>query len=367
MRKFMVWAGGLLILAACAVIISIIGLIVISGENPIDYARAVIARISLNGREGDLAPINPSDSAVVRFEIALGSSPAQIGMALAQNGLIRDADLFLNYVRAQGIDGQLEAGTYFLTRAQSLPDITYALTDSSAAFIPFRILEGWRLEQIADIIDQNPLFGFTGQDFLIAATTGQGVSAEFLTAAGVNVGDSVEGFLFPNTYQLPPNITAAELVGELTEEFLRQISPQALSDATAQGFTLRQLVTLASIVQREAVRTDEMPKIASAYRNRLNIGMKLDADPTVQYALGATRGGWWPQITLADYSGVVSPYNTYLNTGLPPSPIANPGANAILAAIYPEQTEYLYFRADCRDDGYHDFALTYEEHVANGC
>jgi UPF0755 protein len=363
----MKWAVGLAFLTVIAVIISIIGLILISGQNPADYARAILARFSLNGRSTDLLPINPSDTTATRFEVTLGSSALIIGQNLVKANLIRDADLFVNYVRSEGIAGQLEAGIYFLTRAQSVPQIAYTLTDSSAAFIPFRILEGWRLEQIADIIDQNPLFGFSGAEFLIAAGIGQGASAEFLTTVGLNAGESLEGFLFPNTYQLPPDITATDLVGTLTDEFLSQVGTQALTDATTQGFSMRQVITLASIVQREAVRSDEMSKIASAYRNRLSIGMKLDADPTVQYALGATRGGWWPQITRGDYTGVISPYNTYLNTGLPAAAIANPGLNAILAVIYPEQTNFFYFRADCRSDGYHDFAVTYEEHLANGC
>lgn len=367
MNSAIKWLIGLGLLAFLACSISLVGLILISGQNPADYARAVLARFNLNGRDADLLPVNPSDSTTIRFEIPMGSGAAEIGRDLSAAGLIRDSELFVNYVRSEGIAGQLEAGVYFLNRAQSLPQIAYALTDSSAAYIPFRILEGWRLEQIAEIIDQNPLFSFSGAEFLVAAGTGQGVSQDFLSAVGLNMGESLEGFLFPNTYQLPPNITATGLIETLTQEFVRQVGDQALADGAAQGYSPRQVVTLASIVQREAVRTDEMSKIASVYRNRLSIGMKLDADPTVQYALGASRGGWWPQITRGDYTGVVSPYNTYLNTGLPPAPIANPGLGAILAAIYPEQTGYFYFRADCRNDGYHDFAVTYEEHLANGC
>ena len=124
---------------------------------------------------------------------------------------------------------------------------------------------------------------------------------------------------------------------------------------------------MASIVQREAVRVDEMPLIAGVYFNRLTTGMKMDADPTVQYALGKSRGDWWAQITQADYQNVNSIYNTYINLGLPPSPIASPGLDAIRASIYPEASDYFYFRADCRDDGYHEFARTFAEHLANGC
>jgi UPF0755 protein len=153
----------------------------------------------------------------------------------------------------------------------------------------------------------------------------------------------------------------------LTQQFIDEIGAQLANDAAAQNMSLFQAVTLASIVQREAVNADEDPRIASVYRNRLDQGMKLDADPTVQYGIGLQNGTWWPQITQADYTGVNSPYNTYTHMGLPPGPIANPGIDAIRAAIHPETTTYLYFRAKCDGSGYHNFANTFDEHVANAC
>lgn len=367
MANVIKWALGLLLMAVIAVIVSIVGILFISGENPADFARAVQARFALNGREADLEPVNAADTSPIRFEVVSGTGSTQIGQSLASAGLVRDTDLFVSYVRAEGIDGQLEAGTYFLSRAQSLPQIASALTDSRSSVVMFRVLEGWRAEEIAAAIDQNPRLTFSGADFLAAVSAGQGANPSFVSAVGLTPGDTLEGFLMPGSYELPPTITATGLVGTLTDAFIQQVGAQVINDAVAQGLTMRQAVTLASIVQREAVQPDEMDKIASVYRNRLDIGMKLDADPTVQYALNDTRGGWWPQITRADYTGVVSPFNTYLNDGLPPSPIANPGLRAITAAIYPETTGFYYFRADCRDDGYHDFAFTYEEHLANGC
>jgi UPF0755 protein len=368
LRKLLVWLGGLLLMGALAIVVTVVGLVALSGESPADFARALLARASLNGREADLAPVNPTDSTPIRIEVVSGTGALAIAEQLRQAGLIRDADLFVSYVRAEGISGDLEAGTYFLTPAQSLPDIALALTDSRSSFIPFRVLAGWRVEQIAEAIDSNPLFTFDGAAFLAAVNTGAGASPAFLRETGLTVGQSVEGFLYPDTYQLPPTLDAAGLVNTLTEAFLnRGLGIEGVANLRAQGRSVSEAVMLASIVQREAVRTEEMRAIAGVYSNRLNIGMKLDADPTVQYALGNTRGGWWPQITRADYSGVASPYNTYLNTGLPPTPIANPGFDALWAAIMPESTPYFYFRADCRDDGYHDFAVTYEEHLANGC
>ena len=141
------------------------------------------------------------------------------------------------------------------------------------------------------------------------------------------------------------------------------------ADLQAQGRTLYDAIRLASIVEREAGVEQERPTIAGVYFNRLNDGLALDADPTVQYALGNTRDPetWWPQITQDDYQGVQSPYNTYLNLGLPPSPIANPALASIQAAIYPEKHGFYFFRASCNHDGTHRFAKTLDEQIANEC
>jgi UPF0755 protein len=174
--------------------------------------------------------------------------------------------------------------------------------------------------------------------------------------------------LFPDTYVLPPNITALELRDTILENFETQVGRQFATDAQTQGFTLRDIVTLASIAEREAVHNDEHPMIAGVYRNRLNIGMNMDADPTVQYGLQGQRdNNWWPQITQDDYRSVISPYNTYINNGLPPGPISNPGLSAIRAALNPASSDYLYFRARCDGSNYHVFAMTFDEHVGNGC
>jgi UPF0755 protein len=136
-----------------------------------------------------------------------------------------------------------------------------------------------------------------------------------------------------------------------------------------QGLSLFQAVTLASIVQREAIVEDEMPLIASVFLNRLKAGMKLESDPTVQYALGYQEesGKWWKSPLSLDELKVDSPYNTYLYSNLPPGPIANPGLNALKAVAFPAQTPYYYFRAACDGSGKHTFAETFEEHQLNAC
>lgn len=341
-------------------------LFVVSGGQPVDFIQTTLIRIRLAGRTADLNHRMSSDDTPVRFTIQSGSTPRIIANDLVNAGLIRDADLFVDYVRVNDIDVQLEAGTYFLNRAQSLVEIAHALTDSRSSQFPFRILEGWRLEEIVEVIDSNPYFGFSGADFLSVVGPNAPLDPNFASYADIPSGSSLEGFLYPDTYQLPAQVTPLMLRDILTEQFRNQVGTQLVADAAAQNMTLYEAVSLASIIQREAIHPDEHPMIASVYRNRLREGMRLDADPTVQYPIGRP-GNWWPQITQADYSGVISPYNTYLNFGLPPGPIANPGISAIRAAINPQETPYYFFRAACDGSGYHRFAITYEQHLANEC
>ncbi|MGQ9909281.1 MAG: endolytic transglycosylase MltG [Candidatus Flexifilum sp.] len=338
-----------------------------SGGDPIGVVRTALLRLQLAGREADLDRSISDDPTPVRFRINPGDTPRIIAANLVASGLIADADLFVDFVRVEGIDTQLEAGTYFLSRAETLREIAFALTDSRSGQFPFRILEGWRLEEIAAVIDQTPYFGFSGQDFLSAVGPGAQPDPAFSAYVGLPLGASLEGYMFPDTYTLPAEVTPQSLASFLTDEFISRVTPDLAAAAQQQGLTLHQVVILASIVQREAVHPQEQPLIASVYRNRLAIGMKLDADPTVQYAIGWRDGRWWPQITQADYVNTISPYNTYLNTGFPPGPIASPGLSAIRAVIYPEPSRYLFFQAECSGSGYHVFAYTYEEHLGNSC
>ncbi len=361
----------LLLLGVAALFLLIIifsaGLFLISGGNPVDFVQTEIIRFQLASRQDDLNRSVGTDSSAVRFTVNSGDSPRLIASNLFNASLISDAELFVDYVRVADLDVELEAGVYFLNQTQTIPQIGLILTDSRSSNIPFRILEGWRIEEVATIIDNNRLFGFSGADFLTVIGPGAVVDADFASLVGLPPGASMEGFLYPDTYQLPPDVTPLELRQILTDRFLDQVTPELIDAAAAQGLSIYEIVIIASIVERESVQPDENPQIAGVYRNRLNISMKLDADPTVQYGIGYQGDTWWPQITQADYVNAVSDYNTYLINGLPPGPIANPGITAIRAAIYPAESDYLYFRADCSGNGYHNFARTFEEHLANGC
>ena len=360
----------LLILAALLLMSAVIcvgGLLIVSNGDPVDFIQTALVQLRISGRQQDLTRAISSDTTPIRFTIDAGDTPRIIAANLAADNLVVDADLFVDYVRVSDLDRALEAGVYFLTRAQTIPEIALSLTDSRSSQFPFRILEGWRLEEIVDIVDQNPYFGFSGDDFMRVVGPGAPQDTDFAAFVGLPANASLEGFLYPDTYQLPATVTPEMLRDILLDQFIAEVGTTLRADAQSENMTLFEAVTLGSIIQREAVRVDEHPRISSVYRNRLRDGMKLDADPTVQYGIGFEGGSWWPQITQADYTQAVSPYNTYLNFGLPPGPIASPGIDAIRAAIHPEETPYIYFRARCDGSGYHNFAVTFEEHLANGC
>ncbi|MBN1202444.1 MAG: endolytic transglycosylase MltG [Anaerolineae bacterium] len=333
------------------------------GLNPV---KAIQLRISLSLNNDELNTPAGSDPTYRQFEVYAGDTASNIALNLVDMGLITDADLFVDYVQYHQLDSQLEAGTYYLRQTQTIPDIARALTDASAATVPFLTLEGWRIEQIAEVIDTNPLLNFTGADFLATVGPGAGIPPEFKVQVGIPdvLGNgqppSLEGFLFPATYKLKPGITVFELRDTMLDTFNQYVTDDLYQKAAQQGFTMYDVVTLASIVEREAVVADEAPVIASVYLNRLRLPMKLDADPTVQYAIGNSRdGSWWPQITQADYYGTDGlpnqSYSTYLNEGLPPGPIASPGLASITAVLDAPPTEYYYFRAGCDGDGRHVF------------
>ena len=324
-------------------------------------------RIQLESRQTELDAPFSSQDAPIRFAISPGMGASAIALALQKEALIRDAELFVDYAIVEGYDRRFEAGVYFLSQTQSIKQIAEILTDSSKSFIPFRTLEGARLEELAVAIDQNGLFGFTGAEFFALVARDGAHPEDFVDWAEIPPGASLEGFMFPDTYQLPPAIKASELRDILLGTFRDRVGERLREAAEAQDLTLYQVVTLASIVEREAVWRDEHALIASVYRNRLDIDMALEADPTVQYSLQGVRGSWWPPITRADYREVQSLYNTYLHSGLPPGPIASPGLSAIRGVIHPEPSDYFYFRAACDNSHYHNFARTFEEHVQNGC
>ena len=313
------------------------------------------------------------DTRAQRFDVAPGSTARAIAEQLVAAGLIGDATLFEAYVRVQGIGGRLEAGTYYLHPAMTLVEIAAALQDSRAASIRVTIPEGWRLEQIADYLRDRPI-PVDSEEYRRRVLTGDltGVDVSrypFLSSRPA--GTSLEGYLFPSTFELPAEgVTAVDLIERQLDAFLAQVVP-VYTGAVERGETaldLYAVLTLASIVEREAVVPAERPAIAAVYLNRLAAGIKLEADPTVQYAMGyqPATGQWWKTpVFLEEYSGVISPYNTYIYQGIPPGPIASPGLDSIRAVLNPDQHNYFYFVATPDGSGAHVFAETYDEHLEN--
>jgi UPF0755 protein len=314
----------------------------------------------------------------MQFVVQPGSTARTIAENLQNAGLISDARLFEAYVRVNGLAEKLQAGAYTLSPSMTPVEIAKTLQRALAPGISVTIPEGWRLEQTADSLNAS---GFLeGAEYLRLASDpdwrpqADEAGQEFLSLSFLDArpaGATLEGYLFPDTYQLlKERATAGDLLSRQLQNFARLAVP-AYEQATVGGSTelsLHEVLTLASIVEREAVLDEERPAIAGVYLNRLANGMKLDADPTVQYAMGyqPATGQWWKTpVSLEEYGAVDSPYNTYLFEGLPPGPIASPGIESIRAVLDPARHDYLYFVALPDGSGRHAFSRTYEEHLEN--
>ena len=296
------------------------------------------------------------------FTIEPGESVPSIAIRLEEVGLIRNAPAFRAYLIYTGLDTSIQAGDYILSPALSIVDIARKLQDATPEQVSFAILPGWRMEEIAGSLATSGL-NVTPDEFLAAArSTHPGL--DYLPATA-----STEGFLYPDVYILPRTMTADNLVDEFLRNFSIHLTIDLREGFTRQNLEVFQAVILASIVQREAVVADEQAQIASVFLNRLQADMKLDTDPTVQYALGynAVQGTWWTNPLSAVDLQFDSPYNTYIYAGLPPGPIANPSLSALRAVAFPAETPYYFFRARCDGSGLHMFSITFEEHLQNSC
>jgi UPF0755 protein len=308
------------------------------------------------------APVS-GDPSPVPFTVEIGENAVTIANKLSQQQLINDPDLFRLFLRYNRLDASLEAGDYELRRNMSMREIAEALQKASFEEVVVTIPEGWRAEEVAEKLTAEGIMD--GSEFL--ATVRQGVGVNHPLLADRPPGASYEGYLFPDTYRLPLNATPEDLISRMLDNMASKLPEDAVARAAAQGFSFFEILTVASIVEREAVVPAERSTIASVYLNRLNQGMYLQADPTVQYAMGyqTDTGQWWKTpVTLEEYSQVNSPYNTYLNGGLPPGPIANPGAASMLSTLQPSQTAYLFFMG-CGGEGAHVFAEDFDSHQAN--
>ena len=279
-------------------------------------------------------------------------------------GFIRNAGAFRIYLVYSGLDTTLQAGAFQLSPAWNAVEIARKMQDATPGQVSFRILAGWRLEEIAAALPVNGV-DIDPQVFIRAARNPVDLSLPVEWQPGT----SLEGYLYPDVYTFKRTASVPELLYAFISRFFEQVPPDIFAGFERQGLTRDEGVILASIVEREAVVVDEMPMIASVFLNRLAINQKLDSDPTVQYALGyqTGTGGWWKNPLSLNDLQIDSSYNTYMYRGLPPGPISNPSLEALQAVAMPAQTPYYYFRAACDNSGRHNFARTFEEQLSNAC
>ncbi len=299
------------------------------------------------------------------FQVAFGEPTVTIIHRLYDDGFISNEDAFRTYLQFRGLDTTIQAGSYMLSPGMSALEIAAQLQDATPTHVEYTILPGWRLEEIASSLPTSGL-NIAPENFLRAASAPvQG----FSFTSKIPLNGSIEGFFLPGTYEIHRDTNVGQFIRQILTNFEKSITPDLLQGFNRQGMDIYQAVTLASIVEREAVNDEEMPLIASVFHNRLQTGMKLDADPTVQYAVGYNpqQNTWWTSPLSLEDLKTDTPYNTYIYPGLPPGPIANPSLTALRAVAFPAQTPYYYFRAACGNSGKHIFAETFEEHQANTC
>ena len=284
---------------------------------------------------------------VVNFDIPTGSNSRTIAKRLAAEKLIRSEFAFRLVVRHRGIGKRLQAGTYTLRRNMALSEILDEFEKGQVTLVSWTVPEGLTRIAIAELWEVGG-FG-TAAAFRDAFET-----TSLLEKYGLE-DKTVEGYLFPNTYKFAKGTTAEKVVEMMLAEFKNRWIETFDEEASNLGRTRHEIVTLASIIEKEAQLNSESPRISSVFHNRLKRGWRLQADPTVLYALENPKR----LLTKADLN-VDSPYNTYVYKGLPPGPIANPGIDSIIAALRPEETAYLYFVAV--GDGKHHFSKTLSEH-----
>ncbi|WP_067923052.1 endolytic transglycosylase MltG [Alicyclobacillus shizuokensis] len=324
-------------------------------------AAVVVAGIAFAGWVGlNLRP-PASDEGNVLVMVQPGESVAEVADQLQNKGLIRSATLFRWYVSYVHKGQEVKAGAYRLTYGQTLPQLVTALTEGTeAATIRVTIPEGFTVTQIADRL---AVAGVVKRKAFLQEVQSGHFQEPFLAEIGhrPQVRWRLEGYLFPDTYEFTKGESAHAVVGDMLEDFQRRVASVYGTTMHRQGQSLSQVVTEASLIEKEAKVDAERPLIASVINNRLHHRppMKLQIDATIEYILGHR------DVVTVEDTHVDNPYNTYLHSGLPPGPIASPGLASIRAVLHPAHTDYLYYVAKNDGSGEHYFAATYAQQLRN--
>lgn len=299
---------------------------------------------------------NPEQSKPVQFVVESGVSGNELGTELVQAGLINSLNGWKIWTKFKGItdsSGGFKAGTYQVSPEESLAEIANKIWDGKIIQVNFTIPEGWSTIQMGEYFESQGYF--SAEEFASAVTVIPNSKYPWLPS-DIPI---LEGFLYPDTYRISSDLTNNPQA--IIETMLTRFEQVALPVyEAAPDMSLLDWVTLSSIVEKEAVVAEERRLIAGVFTARLNQGMRLESDPTVEYGLGIRQTADQP-LTYAQV-GTPSPYNTYMNTGLTPTPIASPGIASLKATLNPESTDYLFFVA--RYDGTHVFSKTLSEHEA---
>ncbi len=322
---------------------------------------------SLNRNVAELQqPVVFIDGLDRKFVVEQDESAQNLCQRLFDEGFVRDRKTTCQLMTYLGRDRSIQPGSYTIPSGITSIEMTKIVGNPRYRDIELRIYAGWRLEEIATSIDLLG-FSFNGSDFLaLAKHPSQNLKEQFPFIHS----DGLQGYLLAGLYSFKPDITLEETLAILLGEFEAKVIKSELKTMLENnGLNLHEGLTMASIIQRETLAIEEMPLMASVFYNRLKLGMKLETDVTVQYAVGwyPPQETWWKtQLTWDDLS-IASPYNTYNVYGLPPGPICNSGIEVIRAVAQPEDSEYIFFRAACDGASTHNFSITYEEHLNKGC
>lgn len=299
------------------------------------------------------------------FSIQPEESAQVIADRLEDTGYIADSEAFVDYLIYKGYDRLINSGEFYISSSINAMEIAEKIHSSTGDLTTFAILAGWRVEEIARAMEIYS-FPFQTEQLITIVHHPDGNISLPNSLHGFK---SLEGLLLPGQYKVDKTMLVDSFLSMTLEEFDKTITPKMRKAYQKNGLSLEQAVILASMVEKEAILSDEGPIIASVFYNRLAAGMKLESDPTVQYAIGYIQRSktWWKNpLSLTDLQ-IDSGYNTYQNSGLPPAPICNPGFSALNSVAFPASTNYYYFRAACDLSGKHSFSTTFEEHLKNAC
>lgn len=297
-------------------------------------------------------PYNQGNSDYIEITIPQGASTGLIAEILEEAGVVESAFKFKLYAKLNDYDGKLQAGVYNLSSYQTTKEIADSMLKSKAPTQKMTIPEGYSIKQTANSLVEQ---GLVDYDAFMEEVVNGSFNYRFMTSlpAGEN---RLEGFLFPETYEIFTTATEYDIVNKMLSQFDKIFKDEYYDRAKALGLDIYDIITIASIIEREARVDEDRELIASVIYNRLDIGMNLQMCSTVQYILGEPKAVLTTKDTQID-----NPYNTYINAGLPPGPICSPGQKSIEAALYPADTDYIYFVVSEKLDGSHNFSSDYNK------